>query len=142
MGLEMYLLRKHFLNPNKEQLIITNNGKSICLPYNKVAYVCEIMMCWRKASPIHKWFVDNVQNGVDDCSNYELDGNTLIALRETCQKVVLYPNLAPKLLPIYKGFFFNTTYEYDDQYFKMLKNTINALRNVSENDVFEYTSCW
>ena len=24
---------------------------------------------WRKANAIHKWFVDNVQDGVDDCGD-------------------------------------------------------------------------
>lgn len=27
---------------------------------------------WRKANHIHKWFVDNVQYGVDDCGTYEV----------------------------------------------------------------------
>lgn len=143
MGLDMYLLKKHFINnQSNEELILNKNGKSFCLPYNKIAYVCEIMMYWRKASQIHKWFVDNVQNGVDDCRNYELDGNILLTLLKTCQKVVKYPNLAPELLPIYEGFFFNTTCNYDDQYFRTLNNTISALKNVSDSDIFEYTSCW
>ena len=25
---------------------------------------------WRKANQIHKWFVDNVQGGIDDCRPY------------------------------------------------------------------------
>jgi len=27
---------------------------------------------WRKANAIHKWFVDNVQHGVDNCEKYRL----------------------------------------------------------------------
>jgi hypothetical protein len=32
--------------------------------------VIEEVMYWRKANQIHKWFVDNVQDGVDDCKEY------------------------------------------------------------------------
>ena len=25
---------------------------------------------WRKSNQIHKWFVDNIQEGVDNCATY------------------------------------------------------------------------
>ena len=42
---------------------------------------------WRKANAIHKWFVDNVQNGVDDCNYYEVSKEQLEDLLEVCTKV-------------------------------------------------------
>lgn len=42
---------------------------------------------WRKANAIHKWFVDNVQNGVDNCEYYEVSKEQLEELLETCVKV-------------------------------------------------------
>ena len=42
---------------------------------------------WRKANAIHKWFVDNVQNEVDDCDYYEVSKEQLEELFEICIKV-------------------------------------------------------
>ena len=43
---------------------------------------------WRKANAIHRWFVENVQNDVDDCGRYEVSKEQLESLLETCNKVV------------------------------------------------------
>lgn len=42
---------------------------------------------WRKANAIHKWFVENVQNEVDDCGRYEISKEQLEELLEVCIKV-------------------------------------------------------
>ncbi len=43
---------------------------------------------WRKANAIHRWFVENVQNGVDDCDIYVVTKEQLETLRNTCQTVL------------------------------------------------------
>lgn len=43
---------------------------------------------WRKAWPIHRWFVENVQNGVDDCGKYSVDRDTLQQLLADCIAVL------------------------------------------------------
>ena len=44
---------------------------------------------WRKANEIHNWFVENVQNGVDDCEYHEeVTKEALEELLTTCQKVL------------------------------------------------------
>lgn len=44
---------------------------------------------WRKANEIHNWFVENVQNGVDDCEYHEeVTKEVLEELLATCQKVL------------------------------------------------------
>jgi hypothetical protein len=43
---------------------------------------------WRKANAIHKWFVENVQGGEDDCGRYEVEQGVLKELREVAQEVV------------------------------------------------------
>lgn len=48
---------------------------------------------WRKANQIHNWFVENVQNGVDDCERYEVSEDDLQKLLTICKKV---NRLAPK----------------------------------------------
>ena len=43
---------------------------------------------WRKANHIHKWFVDNVQNGIDDCKRYFVEREELKELLEICKQVL------------------------------------------------------
>jgi hypothetical protein len=40
---------------------------------------------WRKANAIHKWFVDNVQNGIDDCCYYEVTKENIQELLRRCK---------------------------------------------------------
>ena len=43
---------------------------------------------WRKANAIHQWFVDNVQDGNDDCGYYEVSKEKLTELRDKCAEVM------------------------------------------------------
>lgn len=43
---------------------------------------------WRKANAIHKWFVDNVQNGNDDCEYYEVTKDNIEELCNLCKEVL------------------------------------------------------
>lgn len=43
---------------------------------------------WRKANHIHNWFVNNVQNGEDDCNHYIVTKEQLINLLDVCKKVL------------------------------------------------------
>jgi hypothetical protein len=43
---------------------------------------------WRKANHIHDWFVNNVQNGVDDCGTYEVTKEQLEELKSVCETVI------------------------------------------------------
>lgn len=36
---------------------------------------------WRKANAVHRFFVERVQEGVDDCGTYDVDDMTLVELR-------------------------------------------------------------
>ena len=63
MGLDMYLrVRKvHDWNMNSESF---DNAYGTGWKLSESTYtVCE----WRKANAVHKWFVDHVQDGNDDC---------------------------------------------------------------------------
>lgn len=101
---------------------------------------------WRKANQIHRWFVENVQNGVDDCGMYEVSKRKLEELLETCEIVLKHHDMAEKLLPSQEGFFFGT-YDYDDWYYENVRDTTTALKKVlSETDfdnwIVFYTSSW
>lgn len=43
---------------------------------------------WRKANSIHRWFVDKVQDGEDDCEYYEVSKEDLEELLNTCYTVL------------------------------------------------------
>lgn len=42
---------------------------------------------WRKANQIHKWFVDNVQNGIDNGDRYKVTREQLEDLLYLCKEV-------------------------------------------------------
>ena len=47
-----------------------------------------IIAYWRKANAVHRWFVENVQGGNDDCGTYEVSVEQLRELRDTVDKVL------------------------------------------------------
>lgn len=100
---------------------------------------------WRKANQIHNWLVNNVQNGVDDCGEYEVSYEKLEELKNLCQKVLSNRSLAYKLLPTAQGFFFGSA-EYDEYYFEDVEKTIaiceHALLSYSDGDAVYYSSSW
>ena len=103
----------------------------------KVAY-------WRKANAVHSWFVENCQNGQDDCQTVYVGRQQLEELRDVCRTVLADPSLASQLLPTADGFFFGGT-DYDDWYLDNLRYTeatINKLLTMPEDWDFEYSSSW
>lgn len=102
---------------------------------------------WRKANAIHKWFVDNCQNGNDDCESYEVSIDQLKTLINVCERVQSNRSEASEFLPTASGFFFGGT-DYDPGYFTNIEFTITELRNLcnkynNRDDVqFFYHSSW
>ena len=54
----------------------------------RISGITEQIAYWRKANMIHKWFVDNVQDGEDDCREYYVSREQLALLVETCKEVL------------------------------------------------------
>ena len=99
---------------------------------------------WRKASAIHKWFVDNVQDGEDNCSTNWVDREQLEELRDTCKDVLAKHARKDELLPTADGFFFGGT-DYDEWYFNSLEQTVDILDKclaLPEEWNFYYHSSW
>jgi hypothetical protein len=101
---------------------------------------------WRKANAIHKWFVDNVQDGVDDCGYYKVTKEHLIQLQNTCNEVLGDPNLAKELLPTQSGSFFGETV-YEDGYYVSLDYTLQIIDEILKTkpyclDELYYSSSW
>lgn len=99
---------------------------------------------WRKANAIHKWFVDNAQDGVDECQEAAVTMDQIQALLDTVNEVLADHSKAGELLPPEAGFFFGDT-EVDDWYFDDLASTKEILTDVIANngdwEIF-YQSSW
>ena len=129
MGLDMYL-RVRKVHPYETDERYDNaygtNWKLSESTYN----VCE----WRKANAIHKWFVDHVQDGKDDCGRYPVNVESLKNLRSACREaMILYDegNIedAAMFMPTQSGFFFGST-DYDEWYREDLQRTFDACNNL------------
>jgi len=121
-----------------DKFVPTDLEYGSCLVSIKVAQ-------WRKANQIHKWFVDNVQGGNDNCQDHSVNIEHLEELRDVCKEVLKNPFRAGELLPHSEGFFFGSM-EYDQWYFADLEYTVKTLdyvlNNVPDSIGFEYSSSW
>ena len=139
MGLDMYLnARRYYYHDDTPTIEGVPHGYHI----NNI----EVgVTSWRKANAIHQWFVENVQNGEDNCVPHSVTRDDLKALVDTCKTVIAEPEKAPELLPTTDGFFFGGT-EYGEYYFDCLNYTVEqvekAMTGFSEEWVFEYQSSW
>ena len=98
-------------------------------------------MYWRKANAIHRWFVEKVQDGNDDCEKYEVSYEKLYELKNLCEKVINNTKKAHELLPTASGFFFGET-SYGEWYFHNIENTIASFDKLDPKSKYYYQSCW
>lgn len=156
MGLDMYLSKKTYIgnnyrDENERIKIITPKVDNSLFPIKteikeeRIVNIEERVGYWRKANQIHKWFVENIQNGEDDCREYYVDKSQLKQLFDICKEVLENKENIEKvkeLLPIQKGFFFGS-YDYDEYYFEDIENTIKIIEPLLEEEgKFYYQSSW
>lgn len=154
MGLDMYLSAKRYMSkyfdPADSQKIeqineifgiegIEDGDYGAQEVSFRVAY-------WRKANAIHKWFVDNVQKGVDECQESYVNREDMEKLVAVCREVLADMTKAPELLPSANGFFFGGT-DYDEWYKQDLEHTIERLEKILKDPAlnkcdFYYQSSW
>jgi hypothetical protein len=150
MGLDMYLSKKTYVKywehngDNNYEVTVTKAGKPTNIDPKKVSYIVEEVGYWRKANQIHNWFVENVQNGIDECQESYVSREQLQSLLDICRIVKIDKDKAPQLLSTQSGFFFGGT-EYDEWYFNDIDNTIQIIEEAlsDENaDDFAYRASW
>jgi hypothetical protein len=158
----MYLSKKTYVknwdhNPNVKHKVTVklNNKIRKDIKAERICGITEDVMYWRKANHIHRWFVENVQEGTDNCGSYHVSVKELRELKETCEQALDALSSAPKktvkvksvykdgewsysdeevydceeledILPITSGFFFGST-NYDERYKQNLEDTIEGL---------------
>ena len=150
MGLDMYLVAKRHISQYQEE--DKSLGTELMRHFPELAAdqtIQEVTVrvgYWRKANHIHKWFVDNVQDGEDNCADYYVSREALTELRRRCQQVLDFRHLAVDNLPTAGGFFFGNT-DYDEYYFQDVERTVKfidaaLLLQETENWDIEYSSNW
>lgn len=154
MGLDMNLNKKTYVlnwghTPSEERfdINITKGGKEFnAIDTTKVVYIEEEVMYWRKANAIHQFFVDNCQDGKDDCRQSYVSQDVLVELLNNINDILNDHSKADDLLPAQEGFFFGST-EYDEWYFDALKATKVMLEKEMaspswDNCSYYYQSSW
>ena len=158
MGLDMYLegsfSKRAYVQPTDQQYIDMREGKEVTVErsqalidaleatglqnapvehhWNHLTYVFPIIT-WRKANQIHKWFVDNVQEGDDNCQRHYVSEsdleelleiiNTILEIKDSTEKITKAKELLPTDI---EGCFFGSE-DYDDYYFEHLEDTKKVL---------------
>ena len=153
MGLDMYLTAKKYLwkDDDKELSkkindLIEVDGDHEQRLYGSSLVVKQIeleAMYWRKANAIHGWFVENIQDGEDNCNEYYVEREQLEELLAECVSALTSRN--NNILPPKEGFFFGST-EVDEWYWQDLENTVKGLERAltlpEKEYAFYYQSSW
>ena len=145
MGLDMYLKKKIFIGANYEHRKITGtinvlrDEKPVEIDFKKVSEIVEQAGYWRKANQIHSWFVNNVQDGVDECQEAHVPFEKITELKNLCKEVLETKDT--DLLAPSAGCFFGGT-GIDEYYFEDLKETIDILEQLDDNGEYYYQSSW
>lgn len=154
MGLDMYLYASKYTSPAEwrpederkkfNDLLKAIDGEKF-VDTDLPSIVVDLKVgYWRKANQIHQWFVDNVQNGEDNCAEYYVDRAKLIELRDLCKLALKDKGKAEELLPTQSGFFFGST-EIDAWYWQDVNLTveiINKCLEMPDTWTFKYQSSW
>lgn len=147
MGLDMYLTKKTYVGAQyahrkvKLNIDLTIADKRVNVNPNKVSEITERAGYWRKANAIHNWFVENIQDGKDDCEEYYAPYEKLLELKNQCEKVLKSKDKASELLETKSGFFFGST-DYDDYYFSDIEETIRIIDSLDADGDYYYQSSW
>jgi hypothetical protein len=168
MGLDMYLSKKTYVKqwshrkPEDQYEVSVKKGGVSCsnIKPERVSYVIEELMYWRKANQIHGWFCNNTEEITPDVKYY-VTKTDLEVLLETCKSVVDVLEKSPKItkqvvggwkngeeymvdvevyendvlhdiLPPTQGFFFGSD-TIDDYYKQDIVNTIKLLEEELPN---------
>jgi len=169
MGLDMYLSAKNYItrwdysdgyDQRKERPEFVEAKASLG---EKAKYLSPdavgmeqtfTVMYWRKANAIHSWFVNEVQDGEDNCQESYVSIEQLAELYKACDAVIRHkfnPAIVEEFLAPADGFFFGST-EIDEWYkndilftHKRLGEIIDMVSKDAAKDkyvTFTYQASW
>lgn len=146
MGLDMYLTAKQYLWKSRDEFSGKRQeiAEALGVKGIEAKEVSFDAMYWRKANAIHNWFVNNVQDGEDECQEHYVSKEQLVELSTICKQALL--ELNAELLPPTAGFFFGST-EIDEWYWDDLRKTADGIDGLLANPAtehwdFYYRSSW
>jgi hypothetical protein len=119
MGLDMYIHKVHRIGYGHKPVKIS--GVKL---YGNVTEITERVISWHKVSPIHAWFVKNVQGGRDDCVKHIVSINQLEELRNLIERAI--DTQVSELLPPCSGLYFGSM-DIDEYYWQDLEETLTKL---------------
>jgi hypothetical protein len=113
MGLDHGLRKRHYVKnwdhmkpEERHEIRVLKGGKpDRKIKTDRIAYIEEEVITWRKANQIHRWFVENVQDGEDDCGSYSVSRDQLKQLLKACKEVLEASELVPG--QVSNGYSFN-----------------------------------
>lgn len=96
MGLDMYLYRRTYVKnwdhtrPADRHKITVKKGGVIRkdIKPERISGITEDVAYWRKSNAVHRWFVDNCQDGVDDCREACVSKEQLAELVRLCKQTL------------------------------------------------------
>lgn len=88
---------------------------------------------FRKANQIHRWFVKNVQDDVDDCGTYPVSRAKISQLLGLVEAVLDGKEEPRDVLPTQSGFFFGST-DYSEWYMEDMKDAKRILTSILDNE--------
>lgn len=159
MGLDMYLFKRIYVK--QYDVTVTKGGEMLeSLKPDRISYVTEEVAYWRKFNALHSWFVDNCQDGVDDCretyvprEKIEVLINVLKEVKEvldnskteTVDNEKFYVDTDDRLenlFPTRSGFFFGST-NYDEYYYSEVSKTLELLQELlaEPSDLYDFYYC-
>lgn len=105
MGLDMYLKASKYVGgwdhsdaaskQEYESVIKTVGMDRLRCDDSPSIDVSVTVAYWRKANAIHAWFVEHVQDGVDECEPHDVTREQLESLRDLCRKVLAEIKIRP-----------------------------------------------
>ena len=152
MGLDQYFYAKKYYSEytkgkDKEdfaKLLTISRAKKYLVSeeLNHVSVYLTIKVgYWRKAHQVHQWFVDNCQQGNDDCREAYVSRESLEELLQLCEEVANDHSKADELLP----FGWSKDTDYGKEYFEDIDYTIQLIKHIltmSDEWEFYYNSSW
>lgn len=156
MGLDMTLKTGKFLSCRDRD---TDDEKTTCkavlaaigLNVSNLATIAPVVFVrlacasWWKANAIHGWFVRNVPEAENCCTESLVSREQLQELMGLCKLVISNPEKANEFISPQAGVCVGST-EGDEFYFATLRDTVNQLERILTNPQFNgcefYYSSW